>query len=152
MNKKILVFLIASFLSLRVALAQEAKKAFFLDGFQGEVAQGQTIPIQASEAIPWDSYGAISFWLQTSGAAAQVVLEIEDAEGEIHRYAVKSDTPGRRQIICSFSQFFPRAYGQPIMVEPNGEIDFPIKSLRFEPVGAAAGPVIVDEVSLEPLN
>lgn len=152
MRKTIFILGMIVLLAPSFAIAQEAKKAYSLDGFQGEVAQGQTIPIQASEAIPWDSYGAISFWLQASGAAAQVVLDIEDAEGEIHRYTVKSDIPARRQVICPFSQFFPRVYGQPIMVEPNGEIDFPIKSLRFELVGKAQGPVVVDGVSLEALN
>lgn len=152
MGKYFLALLAALLLTTGVAFAQETKKAYLLDSFQGDIAAGKTIEVQASEKISWESYGAISFWLQGAGTGAKIAVDVEDDEGEFHRFMVTDDTRERKQAVCPFDAFFPRAYGQPIMTEPNGEIDFPIKSLRFELMTRATGPVLVDQVSLEALN
>jgi hypothetical protein len=152
MGKKFLVLSAALLLMIGFVSVDEAKKALLLDSFQGDIAAGKTIEVQAPEKIPWDHYGAITFWFKGTGTGAQIALDILDAEGETHRFVVKDDSLERKQVVCPFDEFFPRAYGQSIMGEPNGVIDFPIKSLYFMPLGPTVGPYVVDGVSLEALN
>jgi hypothetical protein len=103
--------------------------------------------IYVSRAVPdgiaWASYGAISFWMKGTGSGAQVALDFEDTTGEMYRCMVKDDAKTWKQAICPFPQFL--ALG-------DGQLSFPIKAFRFEPLAIAKGVIYIDDVSLEPLN
>jgi len=104
------------------------------------------------DKVNWSNYGAISFYMYGSNSKMRMAFDIKDAGGEMFRFMVTDDFKGWKQIVCPFSQFFPRGDWQPPAATVNGTLDFPIKSFQFEPIAVAKGTVNVAEVALEPMN
>ena len=102
--------------------------------------------------INWSNYGAISFYMYGSDSKMRMAFDIKDAGGEMFRFMVTDDFKGWKQIVCPFSQFFPRGDWQPPAATVNGTLDFPIRSFQFEPIAVSKGTVYVDEVALETMN
>jgi len=123
------------------------------------VARGYNLDVKGAAAwlvepenIKWDSYGAISFYMFGTDSKLRMAFDVKDAGGEMFRFMVTDDFKGWKQIVCPFSQFFPRGDWQPATATVNGLLEFPIKSFQFEPIAVAKGIVNIDEVALEPLN
>jgi hypothetical protein len=123
------------------------------------VARGYNLDVKGAaawlvepEKVQWESYGAISFYMFGSDSKMRMAFDVKDSGGEMFRFMVTDDFKGWKQIVCSFSQFFPRGDWQPPTATVNGLLEFPVKSFQFEPIAIAKGTVNIDEVALEPLN
>jgi len=123
------------------------------------VARGFNLDVKGADRwtkkpqdIPWQSYGALSFYLYGTASGMRMAFDVKDAGGEMFRFMVTDDTKGWKQVVCPFDQFFPRGDWQPPTADVNGTLDFPVMSFQFEPIAIAKGTIDVDDVALEPLN
>jgi hypothetical protein len=135
--------------------AQVLKISFYaVSGGYMWVARGASLKAKNStwlvkpEDIKWNDYSAFAFYMYGSDSKAEIAFDIEDRGGEFWRYLVQDDFKGWKQVVCKFSDFVYRTNWQPPMAQKNSQLDFPIKSYRWEPRPTAKGVVYFDEVKL----
>ncbi len=101
-----------------------------------------------NKTIDWKVYNAFSFFMYGSGSKAQVAFDIKDSGNEIWRFMVTDDFSGWNEIVCAFTDFFPRGDWQPDSADKNAQLDFPVKSFQFEPRTIGTGTLYFDTVKL----
>lgn len=103
------------------------------------------------EEINWQQYGALSVWMLGEGQEAVIAFDIKDARGKVFRFLLMDDQTGWKQEICPFDQFKP-VDGEWVSTPEEGFPVFPLMSFQLKPMAIAQGTILVDAVSLEPLN
>lgn len=101
-----------------------------------------------SEDIKWNEYKAVAFYVYGSDSKAKIAFDIKDSGNEMFRFMFEDNFKGWKQIICVFSDFFPRGDWQPNNADKNATLDFPIKSFQFEPRTIGKGALYFDGVEL----
>jgi hypothetical protein len=100
------------------------------------------------DAVKWEAYNAISFYMYGSDSKARVAFDIKDNGAEISRFLVEDNFKGWKKIVCKFDEFFVRGDWQPDNADKNAKIDFPLKSFQFEPLPESKGTLYFDTVEL----
>ena len=100
------------------------------------------------EKIEWKNYKATSFYMYGANSKTQIAFDVKDNGNEIWRTLITDDFTGWKQVICPFTDFFPRGDWQPDASDKNANLDFPLKSFQFEPLPEAKGTVYFDTVEL----
>jgi hypothetical protein len=98
--------------------------------------------------IKWEDYSAISFYVYGTNSKAKIAFDIKDNGGEIWRFITDDDFKGWKKVIVSFDKFVVRDDWQPDGADKNGQIDFPIKVVQFEPLPGSKGTLYFDTVEL----
>ena len=98
--------------------------------------------------VKWEDYSAISFYVYGINSKAKIAFDIKDNGGEIWRFITDDDFKGWKKVIVSFDKFVVRDDWQPDGADKNGQIDFPIKVVQFEPLPGSKGTLYFDTVEL----
>jgi hypothetical protein len=98
--------------------------------------------------IKWEDYSAISFYVYGTNSKAKIAFDIKDNGGEIWRFITDDDFKGWKKVIVSFDKFVVRDDWQPDGADKNGQIDFPIKVVQFEPLPGSKGTLYFDTLEL----
>ena len=93
--------------------------------------------------IQWEKYDAIRFSMY-GNKTGTVAFDLKDAGGELHRFMVKDDFAGWKEITIKFSDFIARADWQPQTADGNKTLDFPVKSFQWEPKTVGSGELYFD--------
>jgi len=84
--------------------------------------------------IDWPGFKALAFYMYGSDSKTKIAFDIKDNGNEMWRFIFEDNFKGWKQIICPFGEFFCRGDWQPANADKNATLDFPIKSLQFEPL------------------
>ncbi|MBD3263937.1 MAG: hypothetical protein GF375_02400 [Candidatus Omnitrophica bacterium] len=120
------------------------------------VARGYGLDVEGAAAwsaapkdIEWAKYNTISFYMYGTASGTVIAFDVKDRDGELWRFLVDDDFSGWKEIVCPFSQFFPRSDWQPDGASLNEELDFPLMSFQFEPRMPGENYLLIDCVSLK---
>ena len=97
--------------------------------------------------INWEKYNAVSFSMY-GNKTGDVAFDFKDAGGELHRFIIKDDFKGWKEIVIPFSSLKARGDWQPQSADGNKILDFPVKSCQFEPKTAGEGVLYFDCMKL----
>jgi len=100
------------------------------------------------EDSEWEKYNAIAFYMYGDDSKAKIAFDVKDSGNELWRFIVEDNFKGWKQMVCPFSEFYPRGDWQPEDADKNGVIDFPLKSYQYEPLPVAKGVLYFDKVEL----
>ena len=118
------------------------------------VARGQGLEAKnagwdvSPDRIDWNKYKAIAFHMYGTDSKNQIAFDFKDKGNEVWRYMVTDDFKGWKQVVCPFGQFVARSDWQPDNAQKNGQIDFPLRSYRVEPLPESKGVLYFDTVEL----
>lgn len=98
--------------------------------------------------VKWENYRAVSFYVYGTDSKAKIAFDIKDNGGEIWRFITEDDFKGWKRVEISFDEFIVRDDWQPNGADKNGQIDFPIKVIQFEPLPGSKGTLYFDTVEL----
>jgi len=98
--------------------------------------------------IKWEEYSAISFYIYGTDSKAKIAFDVKDNGGELWRFIAEDDFAGWKKVVVSFDKFIVRDDWQPMDADKNGQLDFPIRIIQFEPLPGSKGTLYFDTVEL----
>ena len=101
-----------------------------------------------SKDINWAEYNAFSLSMYGNNSGGIIAFDLKDSGGELWRFFLDDDTSGWKEVVCHFTEFFPRGDWQPEDSDGNQVLDFPIMSFQFEPRIMGKGVYYFDCVKL----
>jgi len=104
------------------------------------VARGYGLDIEGAaqwliepEDINWAEYNAFSLSMYGHDSRGVIAFDLKDSGGELWRFFLDDDTSGWKEVVCPFTEFFPRGDWQPEGSDGNQVLDLPIVSFQLEP-------------------
>jgi hypothetical protein len=121
-------------------------------GMEIDYVIGQWGGVLTKPAQDWSGYRALEFWIRGSGTGNRIIIELEDADGELFQHRMFDDFTGWRfaSIPLNTTGFPRRTDWQPVTTN-NGLTLTNVKVLRIAPgPDGARGTFAVDRMELIP--